>query len=63
MLRSNAITHKTTTKSILDLKNVCDHGHLNLEPGFQGQSVWTERDWAKLIDGILRNYSPPTPQH
>jgi hypothetical protein len=54
MLRSNTITHKTATKSILDLKNLYDHGNLNLEPGFQRQSVWTERDRAKLIDSILR---------
>jgi hypothetical protein len=30
-----------------------------LEPGFQRQSVWTERDRAKLIDSILRNYPLP----
>lgn len=54
-----AITHKTTTKSILDLQNLYDHGHLNLEPGFQRQSVWTERDRSKLIDSILRNYPLP----
>ncbi|MCS6287299.1 MAG: DUF262 domain-containing protein [Nitrospira sp.] len=59
MIRSSAITHKTTTKSILDLKNLYDHGHLNLEPGFQRQSVWNERDRAKLIDSILRNYPLP----
>lgn len=59
MLRNAAITHKTTTKSILDLQNLYDHGHLNLEPGFQRQSVWTERDRAKLIDSILRNYPLP----
>lgn len=59
MIRSSAITHKATTKSILDLKNLYDHGHLNLEPGFQRQSVWNERDRAKLIDSILRNYPLP----
>src|SRR5579864_346925 len=59
MLRSNTITHKTATKSILDLKNLYDHGNLNLEPGFQRQSVWSERDRAKLIDSILRNYPLP----
>ena len=53
------ITHKTTTKSILDLQNLFDRGHLNLEPGFQRQSVWTDRDRAKLIDSILRNYPLP----
>src|SRR6185369_4002787 len=59
MQRNAVITHKTTTKSILDLKNLFDLGHLNLDPGFQRQSVWTERDRAKLIDSILRNYPLP----
>ncbi|MBC7818023.1 MAG: DUF262 domain-containing protein, partial [Planctomycetaceae bacterium] len=59
MLKTSAITHKMTTKSILDLKNLYENGHLNLEPGFQRQSVWTERDRAKLIDSILRNYPLP----
>lgn len=59
MHRNSPITHKTTTKSILDLQNLFDHGHLNLEPGFQRQSVWTERDRSKLIDSILRNYPLP----
>lgn len=59
MLRTAAITHKTTTKSILDLQNLFNHGNLNLEPGFQRQSVWTERDRAKLIESILRNYPLP----
>jgi hypothetical protein len=59
MYGAAAITHKTTTKSILDLSNLYEHGHLNLEPGFQRQSVWTLRDRAKLIDSILRNYPLP----
>lgn len=59
MLRTAAITHKTTTKSILDLKNLYENDHLNLEPGFQRQSVWAERDRSKLIDSILRNYPLP----
>ena len=59
MLRAATITHKTTTKSILDLRNLYDHKNLNLEPGFQRQSVWTERDRANLLDSILRNYPLP----
>jgi hypothetical protein len=59
MLRTSAITYKTTTKSVLDLQNLYEHGHLNLEPGFQRQSVWNERDRAKLIESILRNYPLP----
>lgn len=59
MHSTSVISHKTTTKSVLDLINLYDHGHLNLEPGFQRQSVWYERDRAKLIDSILRNYPLP----
>lgn len=59
MLRSNTITYKTTTQNILNLKNLYEHGHLNLAPGFQRQSVWTQRDRANLIDSILRNYPLP----
>src|SRR2546421_10224449 len=53
------LTHKTTTKSILDIQNLYANGNLKLEPCFQRQSVWTERDRAKLIDSILRNYPLP----
>lgn len=53
------LTHKTTTKSILDLRNMYRGGNLNLSPGFQRQSVWNERDRSKLIDSILRNYPLP----
>lgn len=59
MFGNSAISHKTTTKSVLDLMNLYQNGHLNLEPGFQRQSVWVERDRAKLIDSILRNYPLP----
>src|SRR3954469_8399859 len=55
----SAITHKTTTKSILDIQNLYANRHLELEPGFQRQSVWIERDRAKLIDSVLRNYPLP----
>lgn len=59
MPSSATITHKTSTKSILDIQNLYEHDHLNLEPGFQRQSVWAERDRAQLIDSILRNYPLP----
>jgi 5-methylcytosine-specific restriction endonuclease McrA len=55
----NAISHRTTTKNILDLIFLYEHENLNLEPGFQRQSVWTLRDRANLIDTILRNYPLP----
>jgi hypothetical protein len=60
MIKSTAaIAHKATTKSILDLCNLYLGGNLNLKPGFQRQSVWKERDRAKLIDSLLRNYPLP----
>jgi hypothetical protein len=59
MIDSTVIKHKTTTKSVLDLKNLYDNGNLNLEPGFQRQSVWTIRDRESLIDSVLRNYPLP----
>jgi uncharacterized protein with ParB-like and HNH nuclease domain len=42
-----------------DIVNLYEDGLLNLEPGFQRQSVWSERDRAKLIESILRNYPLP----
>lgn len=59
MSATNPLRHRTTTRSILDLQNLYRGGHLNLEPGFQRQSVWRERDRAKLIESILRNYPLP----
>ena len=54
-----AIAYRIGTKSVLDLINLYKNDNLNLEPGFQRQSVWTERDRAKLIDRLLRNYPLP----
>ncbi len=59
MPTKDGLTHKTTTKSVLDLVNLYENDNLNLEPGFQRQSVWSERDRAKLIESILRNYPLP----
>ncbi|UPJ57825.1 DUF262 domain-containing protein [Bradyrhizobium sp. 192] len=59
MQKSASTKHKATTKSVLDLWNLYERNHLNLEPGFQRQSVWNERDRAKLVDSILRNYPLP----
>jgi len=46
-------------KLIQELVFHYEHGDLNLEPGFQRQSVWKENDRTKLIDSILRNYPLP----
>lgn len=55
-----SLSHRSETRTITDLVNLYDKNLLNLEPGFQRQSVWTERDRAKLLDSILRNYPLPT---
>ena len=52
-------SHRLETKTITDIVNLHENDFLNLEPGFQRQSVWSERDRAKLIDSILRNYPLP----
>lgn len=54
-----SLTHRPETKTVTDIANLFEDGLLNLEPGFQRQSVWSERDRAKLIDSILRNYPLP----
>jgi 5-methylcytosine-specific restriction endonuclease McrA len=53
------ISHRLETKTVDDIQNLFEKDQLNLEPGFQRQSVWSERDRAKLIDSILRNYPLP----
>jgi hypothetical protein len=54
-----SITHRPENRTVIDIQNLFEDGLLNLEPGFQRQSVWSERDRAKLIDSILRNYPLP----
>src|ERR1039457_7536666 len=54
-----SISHRPETRTVTDIQNLFENDLLNLEPGFQRQSVWSERDRAKLIDSILRNYPLP----
>lgn len=54
-----SISHRPETKTVTDIQNLFEDNLLNLEPGFQRQSVWSERDRIKLIDSILRNYPLP----
>ncbi len=59
MSEPTTLTHHVLPKKILELLHLYENGHLNLEPGFQRDSVWNERDRAKLIESILRNYPIP----
>jgi hypothetical protein len=53
------LSHHSYPKPIHDLINLYEDGQLNLNPGFQRDSVWTIKDRAKLIDSIFRNYPLP----
>lgn len=53
------LTHTSDRKLVQELVNHYEHGWLNLEPGFQRDSVWREKDRAKLIESIIRNYPLP----
>lgn len=61
----NTINFDTSEKTIQDIANLYrtftkrKQRHLNLSPGFQRESVWTNKDRQKLIDSILRNYPIP----
>jgi len=46
----------TVQQVVLLYKN----GQLDLQPGFQRESVWSESDRRKLIDSLLRNYPLPS---
>lgn len=54
------IRYESDPKTIQDLVNLYEKDYLNLEPGFQRDSVWTNSDRSKLIDSILRNYPLPS---
>jgi hypothetical protein len=47
---------KTIQEFVLLFKN----GQLNLEPGFQRDSVWTLADRKKLVQSLLQNYPIPS---
>ena len=49
-----------STKTILDIRNLQEQGHLNLEPGFQRKSVWNGSDRKKLIQSVLQGLPLPS---
>jgi len=57
--QQTAIRYSAQTRTVQDLINLYEDGKLNLNPGFQRESVWSDRDRAKLIDSILRGYPIP----
>ena len=47
-------------QSISDLMLRFKHRQINLEPGFQRNSVWTKSDRRRLIDSVSNNYPLPS---
>jgi 5-methylcytosine-specific restriction endonuclease McrA len=47
-------------KTIQEFVLLFNNGQLNLEPGFQRDSVWTPSDRKKLIESLLQNYPIPS---
>jgi 5-methylcytosine-specific restriction endonuclease McrA len=59
MAAMEQLHYEAQTRSVQDLVNLYRHRQLNLEPGFQRDSVWSDRDRAKLVDSVFRNYPIP----
>jgi len=58
-MNTQKLSHRPENHTVTHIQNLFDDGFLNLEPGFQRQSVWNERDRAKLMNSILRNFPLP----
>lgn len=56
----STIIFDTQKKSVQDIIHYYKNQQLDLNPSFQRSSVWIDRDRAKLIDSILRNYPLPS---
>jgi hypothetical protein len=48
------------SKDLQDVISLYNEGRLNLNPGFQRDSVWSTNDRKKLIQSILQNYPIPS---
>ena len=57
---SEPLRYEYGDKTVLELRSLQENGHLNLEPGFQRKSVWTDSDRRKLIGSILDGYPVPS---
>lgn len=47
-------------KTIQEFVLLFQNGQLNLDPGFQRDSVWTPSDRKKLVESLLQNYPVPS---
>jgi hypothetical protein len=56
----DALSVRFGNKTVNDFVNMYRQNQLNLEPGFQRQSVWRMADRVKLIESILQGYPMPS---
>lgn len=54
-----ALEYQPLIKTINDIVLLYDHNQINLEPGFQRKSVWSDGDRKKLIHSIMSGYPLP----
>ncbi|MEI7911233.1 MAG: DUF262 domain-containing protein [Verrucomicrobiota bacterium] len=59
-MASHSLDFSYGDKTIQEFVLLFNNGQLNLEPGFQRDSVWTESDRKKLIESLLQNYPIPS---
>jgi Protein of unknown function DUF262/HNH endonuclease len=56
----NQLKYEYGHKTIQDLVGLFERGQLNLDPGFQRDSVWQPNDRKKLIETIFLHYPIPS---
>lgn len=54
-----ALTADYRQRTILEMVRHFQHRELNLDPGFQRDSVWSKRDRERLVQSIVSNYPLP----
>jgi len=59
-MRIHSLDFDYGDKTIQEFVLLFNNGQLNLEPGFQRDSVWTLSDRKKLIESLLQNYPIPS---
>lgn len=55
-----SFAYKYSQRTVQNFVYEFSNGHLNLEPGFQRDSVWQPSDRKKLIETILQKYPIPS---
>ncbi|HSV98792.1 MAG TPA: DUF262 domain-containing protein [Sedimentisphaerales bacterium] len=60
IMPTHSLDFEYDSRTIQEFVHLFNAGELNLEPGFQRDSVWTLTDRKKLIESLLQNYPVPS---